>query len=78
MSQATTPITHPLLRCVQAVAEALDEAVGYDPDWLPAGEKADLLVDLARQAGRMAALRVRVLAGWSPRNDSDGPSPAGR
>ena len=50
------------MRCVEQVGVAIDEAVGAEPLYLPAPDKAAALVRLEREVARLRALQLRILA----------------
>jgi hypothetical protein len=56
---------HPLLRCLAAVDEALDDVAGLDPTFLATGEKARALVAVDRELSRLEGLRLDLLAASS-------------
>jgi len=70
---------HPWLYCAAELVESLDQLAytGTDPDWLDTPTKAALLVELARIGERVAALRLRLLAGASDVAAADGARSAG-
>ena len=53
---------HPVLVCADAVEVALKDVAGVDPGFMRTGEKAEALLRLARLEGRLAGLRMRVMA----------------
>ena len=53
---------HPLMRCVERVSAALDEAGNLEPAFLRTAEKAAALIELERQQAKLRALQLRVLA----------------
>ena len=53
---------HPVLVCADAVEVALKDVAGVDPGFMRTGEKAEALRRLARLEGRLAGLRMRVMA----------------
>ena len=62
MSQATVPFPHPLAACVSIVEQALDEAAGSDPMYLPASAKREVVLGLTRAVTRLEGLRLALLA----------------
>jgi hypothetical protein len=53
---------HPLVACADSVEAALKDVSGVDPAFLQTKDKADVLVRLHALEGRLAALRLRVMA----------------
>ena len=53
---------HPVLACADAVEAALKDVAGVDPGFMRTGEKAEALRGLSRLEGRLAGLRMRVMA----------------
>jgi hypothetical protein len=62
MELASASLEHPLLRCADRIATALDDVAETDPMYLPTPDKAAALVQLARAEERLHELRLRVLA----------------
>jgi hypothetical protein len=62
MELASASLEHPLLRCADRIASALDDVAKVDPLYLPIPDKAAALVRLARAEERLHELRLRVLA----------------
>jgi hypothetical protein len=62
MTQAIAPLPHPLVRCLQEVADAVDGVAGSDPIYLPTAAKGEVLAGLTRQIARLEGLRLSVLA----------------
>ncbi len=62
MSQLAAPLRHPVLACVDALEDLLDQVAGLDPVFLATAEKADALVRLSTVVDRVEALRLRVMA----------------
>lgn len=62
MDLSTTSPQHPVVACVEEVRGALDRVAGANPVFLSSEQKAAVLVELARQEARLAALKLKVLA----------------
>jgi hypothetical protein len=62
MELASPSLEHPVLRCADRIAAALDDVADVDPLYLPTPDKAAALVRLARVEERLHELRLRVLA----------------
>lgn len=62
MTQDTLPLTHPLVRCLRQLSGQIDSVEGVDPAYLPATEKAEVLIGLSRQIARLEGMRLKVLA----------------
>ena len=62
MSQSVVPFRPQLLRALDDIGELLDEVAAFDPTYLTAGQKQELLVALDRQANRLARLTARTLS----------------
>ena len=63
MELASPSLEHPVLRCADRIAAALDDVADVDPLYLPTPDKAAALLRLARVEERLHELRLRVLAG---------------
>ena len=72
MSQLTSPLTHPLVACVNGLEELLDNAADLDPGYLRTADKADVLVRLTKLIDRVEALRLRVIATAMDVADTEG------
>lgn len=72
MADVSAPFSHPLVRCVERITEALDSAECLDPRYLPVDEKKDLLMALSRQGERLAGLRLSVVSSADDVADDDG------
>jgi hypothetical protein len=53
---------HPVLACVQAIDEALTEAVDLQVGFLSPADRREALLRLTQLESRVAALRMRVMA----------------
>ena len=62
MTQAIAPLPHPLVCCLQEVADAVDGVAGSDPIYLTTEAKGEVLAGLTRQIARLEGLRLSVLA----------------
>ena len=62
MTQAIAPLPHPMVRCLQEVADAVDGVAGSDPIYLTTEAKGEVLAGLTRQIARLEGLRLSVLA----------------
>ena len=62
MSQATVPFRHPLLRCLDDVAAALDSVADADPGYLSTDAKRELLLGLTHEITRLEGHRLAVVA----------------
>ena len=62
MSTLTHTGTHPVLGCVDTIAEALDDVAGVEPVFMTTEEKQTALVELSRLSARVESLKLRVLA----------------
>jgi hypothetical protein len=60
--QPVQPV-HPLVACADAVEAALTDVATVDPGYLPTSVKAEVLRRLDRLETRLAAVRLRVMAG---------------
>ena len=58
----TTPATHPILGCAQAIGAALTEVADVDPLYMNPEQKAAALLALQRDSDRLAELQLRILA----------------
>ncbi|MBO0844222.1 MAG: DUF222 domain-containing protein [Nocardioides sp.] len=54
---------HPILVCTDVVEQALNDALGADPAFMRADEKAEALRRLSRLGDQVTALRLRVMTG---------------
>lgn len=63
MEVPSPSLQHPVLRCANRIAAALDDVAEVDPVFLPTPDKAAALLQLARAEERLHELRLRVLAG---------------
>ncbi len=62
MSTLTHTGSHPVLACVDAIAEALDEVAGVEPVFMTTEQKQTALIELTKLSSRMESLKLRVLA----------------
>jgi hypothetical protein len=62
MSTLTHTGTHPVLGCVDTIAEALDEVAGVEPIFMTTAQKQTALIELTRLSSRVESLKLRVLA----------------
>ena len=58
-----TVARHPILRCIDEIASALDSVADVEPAYMRTDDKRTALVELARLETRLNELRFRVLAG---------------
>jgi hypothetical protein len=77
MSQAIVPFRHPLLRCLDDVAAALDSVADADPAYLSTDAKRELLVGLTREINRLEGHRLSVVAVAGDVAEEDGAWSAG-
>jgi len=56
------PHEHPLLRCLAAIDDRLDDLAPLDPEFLPTQEKERALVAVDRELARLEGLRVQLPA----------------
>lgn len=69
---AFAPNTPPLLGCAEVMGEALEAVKNAQPIYLSTSEKAMLLRELVRVEGRVAELRMRVMAASGDLADQTG------
>jgi uncharacterized protein YfcZ (UPF0381/DUF406 family) len=62
MSTLTHTGTHPVLECVDTIAEALDDVAAVEPVFMTTKEKQTALIELTRMAARVESLKLQVLA----------------
>lgn len=62
MSVAVIAPPHPVLGCATAMRAALDAVADVQPTYMSTADKQTALVELSRLEGRVAELRIRVLA----------------
>jgi len=58
----TTPASHPILACAQAIGAGLTEVADVDPCYMTPDQKAAALLALQRDSDRLAELQLRILA----------------
>ncbi|WP_193605720.1 HNH endonuclease signature motif containing protein [Nocardioides dongkuii] len=54
-------LEHPVRRCTRAIGAALDEVSDVDPAFLPVADRAELMVELTREASRLRGLALRLV-----------------
>ena len=62
MEVPSPSLEHPVLRCADRIAAALDDVAEVDPTFLPTSDKVRALLELSRVEERLHELRLRVLA----------------
>ena len=62
MSHSTSSPRHPLLACADTIEKALASVVDFDPVYLTAGDRADLMVRLPELISRAQAVNLKVVA----------------
>lgn len=72
MSMAVVAPPHPVLGCVSEMRAALDAVAQVQPTYMGTGDKQAALIELTRIEGRVAELRMRVLAASSEVGEESG------